>query len=492
MERSRKERWAWMGVLGGAAVVALVSARPHAGSWNDGSRLATVESLVERGTLKIDESIFVVAPVSLSPYRSENRLLHERGTSDKLLIDGHYYSEKSPVPAFYLAAPYAAWRWLGGPTAAEWPDLFCWFMNLIGGGLPFVVAVGCLFAIAGRLGLPLGKRVLLAAAFGLGTIALPYAQYVNNHMLFLAAASWLFLLLVSANRDGWTTGRLLGIGSAVGIAYTIDLGAGPSLFVTVAGLLVAERLSRRQIALTWLAALPWFVFHHAVNWSIGGTIGPANAVPEYLAWPGSPFNPGNMTGGWQHDSLREGVIYALDLLFGKKGFLSHNLLLLLPLVALPLLLRLKCPEQRIVLMGLLWCVGTWLLYAVTSNNYSGFCCSIRWLLPTLAPAYLLVAIIMRERPTWTIDACILGVASVALGVCMAVQGPWYGRVIPGFWGLYAASVFAWGSYRLWRWRQPRATMPAVRIENQLAVKWGVDVRPQEESIHPTQTRQAQG
>ena len=66
------EHKAWLAVIAGAMLIALVSARPHAGGWNDGSRLATVESLVDRHTLAIDESIFVkVANVESSPYDSE-------------------------------------------------------------------------------------------------------------------------------------------------------------------------------------------------------------------------------------------------------------------------------------------------------------------------------------------------------------------------------------------------------------------------------------
>ena len=37
----------------------VLSARPYAGSWNDGSRLAAVESLVDYHTWAIDDSIFV-------------------------------------------------------------------------------------------------------------------------------------------------------------------------------------------------------------------------------------------------------------------------------------------------------------------------------------------------------------------------------------------------------------------------------------------------
>ena len=39
-----------------AVAIALIGARPYAGSWNDGSRLATVESLVDYHTWEIDNS----------------------------------------------------------------------------------------------------------------------------------------------------------------------------------------------------------------------------------------------------------------------------------------------------------------------------------------------------------------------------------------------------------------------------------------------------
>src|ERR1700722_17000800 len=91
-----------------ASGVAVTSARPYAGSWNDGSRLATVESLVDHGTLAIDESIFVAVPpptdaTAAQPYL--DRAL-AGGTLDKLFISGRFYSDKSPVPALLLAAVY--------------------------------------------------------------------------------------------------------------------------------------------------------------------------------------------------------------------------------------------------------------------------------------------------------------------------------------------------------------------------------------------------
>ena len=85
------------------ALIALVGARPYAGGWNDGTRLATVEALVDYHSFAIDNSVFVKVPADGRPYPDTDPLLQKIGTSDKLLIDGHYYTDKPPVPAVLLA-----------------------------------------------------------------------------------------------------------------------------------------------------------------------------------------------------------------------------------------------------------------------------------------------------------------------------------------------------------------------------------------------------
>ena len=98
-----------VGVLAG--LLALVSARDQADAWNDASRLATVEALVDYRTWAIDDSIFA-------------------GTKDKLFIGGRYYSDKSPVPALYLGGVYQVYRWLGGAAAVDDSARFVWLMTL--------------------------------------------------------------------------------------------------------------------------------------------------------------------------------------------------------------------------------------------------------------------------------------------------------------------------------------------------------------------------
>src|SRR5438874_3776845 len=94
-------------ILGIALAIAAISARPYAGGWNDGSRLATVECLVDYHTLAIDRSVFVQVPseddpTRPTPYRRDEANLVAQGTGDKLFIEGRFYSDKSPVPALLL------------------------------------------------------------------------------------------------------------------------------------------------------------------------------------------------------------------------------------------------------------------------------------------------------------------------------------------------------------------------------------------------------
>src|SRR5262245_65463957 len=118
------QRAAWA-VVGLAAVLAVAGARPYAGSWNDGSRLAAVESLVERGTPVIDGSVFI-------------------DTGDRLLIRGHFYSDKPPVISALMAAAYRGGMWFGLPAPSRRPDVFCWALTAFFCGGSLVVALLCL------------------------------------------------------------------------------------------------------------------------------------------------------------------------------------------------------------------------------------------------------------------------------------------------------------------------------------------------------------
>lgn len=474
----------WLLVLVSASVIAWLSARPYAGSWNDGSRLAAAEALAERNTWSIDDSIFVRVPSDGPwPYAAEAMGLNVCGTLDKLCIDGRFYSDKPPVQAWLMAQVHKLNLACGGPTARQDPQFFCKWMTWCSSGLGLVLTALGVFALGGYLGLSRLMRWSLTLLGCVGSTALPYAQQVNQHGLLLGVASVYAALLVRwgqgitqakqqgrpMRREDWIV--LLWLGWFGGWAYTIDLAVGPLLW-GCGGICVVARawmLPQRRghlwtvLSLYGLCSAGWIGLHHLWNYLIAGTIGPANAVPAYLHWPGSPFHAGNMTGRWKHPHFGAFCLYALDMLVGKKGFFPHQMFLWLAPASLWIAGRRRVNELPELLALSAWAVLAWLAYAVASNNYSGVCCSIRWLVPLVAAGIAVVAVGLRERPDWQNDGWCLGCFSLLMGLGMAWKGPWYGQVLPGFWLLYLGGLVTWGIVR-WRAsksvRSGETTMPS--------------------------------
>jgi hypothetical protein len=450
-------------IVAGAILLAVFSAHDFAGGWNDGSRLATVECLVDHGTLAIDHSVFVKVPhldrfPNGGPYLATETALLREGTGDKLWIKGHFYSDKSPVPAVLMAGFYKAAQATTGLKAATRPDLFCYWMTLGTAGLALVVTGWCVFRMARVLGHGPLLCSGLAASLCLSTVALTYARHVNNHIFFLGVAAGIVVLIARFaihNRQGevprWSVASF---GCLAGIGYTLDLGAGPVMLLCAAGYLIIRFRALSSLIVFALAALPWIALHHAVNYAVGGTLKPANAVPEYFLWPGCAFNPSNMTGLWTHASVPHFITYFVALLAGKRGFLGHNLPLFLALGGgCWLAFKQRCREWPELLFAGSWSGGTWLLYALSSTNYSGQCCSIRWFVPLLAPAYFAVACLLRYRSSFQWDFLALSGWGAVLGSIMWYYGPWMKFHVPMFWPVQVAGMVTWLLVRHWASRK---------------------------------------
>jgi hypothetical protein len=464
-DRSEK-RWLWAGraVVLAAAVVALASARPFAGGWYDGSRLALIEVLGERGTFAIDDSFFVKPPPVEAgrpmPYASEPLLLNLLGTQDKLLIDGRFYSDKPPVLGVLMAQLYRVWLAAGGPTAAERPDLFCRLFTVLTSGVGFVVAVWCVWRLALVLGLRAHWAAVLTFAFAFATVGPVYTQFANNHAAGLGPAAALCVALASAGeRPRWTW--LVLIGTLGGFTYTFDLGLGPALMVALFAY-VAVVYRARGVLLAGLGALPWLLAHHWYNYAVGGTFLPANSVPEYLAWPNSPFDAKSMTGGFKHKPLRL-IGYSADMLFGRKGFFLHNLPLLLAPGGAVIVWLANRAARPAVAFAAGWAALSWLVYATQSSNMSGMCVSVRWFVPLLAPGFWIIGMVLRDAPRYRLDFLWLTAFGAVIAFLNCTLGPWTTRMTPGFWLWVALALIGWGVIRWRDYRTPRGFATAVPL-----------------------------
>jgi hypothetical protein len=196
-----------------------------------------------------------------------------------------------------------------------------------------------------------------------------------------------------------------------------------------------------------------------VSYAIGGTIAPPNSVAEYLHWPGSPFVVHGMTGAWQHDGVIDAAVYALALLIGRRGFFEHNLPVVLAVAGAVALARRRPAETPEIACGAAWCAATWLGCALASHNYSGECASVRWFVPFLAPAYLALAVTVRDDRRMLSYLMILSAWGALLGARMWWSGPWTRQTGVLFWLLQAgalASCLVWyGRQRSRRTAAPR-------------------------------------
>jgi hypothetical protein len=439
-----------------AFALAAAGARPYAGGFNDGGRLATAESLIDRGTLCIDSSVYTrpeVAPAGIPPYARHHETTNVRGTLDKVRIGGRFYSDKPMVPAVLTAGGYRVLMLLGAPRPGDRPDVFAYLATVLTCGLSYAAAVACMWVLGGRAGLPPRWRLAWLAVFALGGVLPAYTRHVNSGMPQVAAVAALALALSTAagapaGRSWWLWAAA---GCAAGFGYVQDGGSGPPL-VAFAGLAVAARARRvGPVLLFALGALPWVVAHHAINYAVGGVWVPLGMVPEYLAWEGSPFDESNMTGVARHTPASFAK-YAFALLLSQRGYLVCNPPLALAAACGWLALKGRTPDRAALAALSAWCVSVVGVYALLSDNFGGGSLSVRWFVPFVVPGFWLLAELIAARPSFRVEFAMLGLVGLVIGGIMWPSGPW--AIAPNqptrelAWGAFAACAIV----RVRRWR----------------------------------------
>lgn len=281
------------------ALVGLVTIAPRAGGWNDASRMATIQSIVERGTLAIGGTDFY--------------------TMDKVFVAGQFFSDKPVTPQLFGALVYAPLSALGIELHPGW-NLAYYLITLFTVKLLWWLSLIAFFKALGYTRLARSWRLWLTVALGVGTLALTWSATFNSHSW---AASWMsigFLFFLKA-RHGERIARSLFVGGlAFGLAGGADVAtlALPAVFGF--SLLLDRRLRRGLWAylLALVVALaPWLV----ANLAISGSLVPVQLVPAYFLFPGSPWTTDMLTGAQVNSGPFLGT-YSLGLLAGDADSCS--------------------------------------------------------------------------------------------------------------------------------------------------------------------------
>jgi hypothetical protein len=330
-------------------------------SWNDESRMATIQSIVESHTLIIDHTDFA-------------------STGDKVFVDGHFYSDKPPMPALLGAGIYfplytLGVRLHGGPSAAYL------LITLLTVGLAWILGTLAIFAALRFTDLDEEGRFLVSCALGFGSTFMTWSTTFNNHELAAGFLAIGFFFVLRARFDGKAI-DLLWAGLFLSLAGVCDIPTGvfyPIFFVYA--------LARRELRSKWL----FYIFPLALtalptalaNYSIHHSIIPVQIYSEYFQYPGSPWNGSPDLSGIQTNAVAFTLRYALLTLVGPMGFLIYNPFLLIAIGYcvrnVPAKFRFHA-ESRCVLAGSALLVS---YYWATTSNFSGWSYSIRWFVPLL-------------------------------------------------------------------------------------------------------------
>jgi hypothetical protein len=305
-----------------AFVLCAIVTKRHVVSWNDGSRIATVDALTADHTFRLDGSPFAVK------------------LGDKIIARGHTYSDKPPLLAVLGAGVALAVAPLG-VSLRQTPAPAVYLVTLFTVGVWF--AIGCCYAYAFQRRLGLGPRTAsaVAALTGVGTLALPYATVLTNHVPCGAAALAACYHLARA-RDGGVRDAALG-GMFIGLAYAFD--AAGVVFALAGAILLWGAPLRLWLAGV-AAGLPIVALQLAYNRAITGSIMPP--VFNAAVWndPSLPLQ------SWSSQvfhvfTAADYFGFVVNLLVGSRGLFSFTPLMLLVAYGLLLMWRAGGAQRRV-------------------------------------------------------------------------------------------------------------------------------------------------
>jgi hypothetical protein len=372
----------------------------HANSWNDLSRLATVEALVHHKTWAIEDTalgnltgdrIYLVADATTP---SQDGAVAD--TSD----NGHFYSDKPPVLSFLTAGVYRVLHaglgisLLPKTCDPEMSTCYCfallcpyppdwayYLLTLIMVSAPSALMLALFYrsrVIHTPMMTPQRSALVLTLLLGLGTLVLPYSLVFNNHVpaaacLMVGFYAWLQLRFPESQTPHRIAQyKLFWAGFAFALAFTFDLWTGP--FLGLFGLHALWRFRHRAWPFLVGALLP-ITLLAGLDWHILGDPLPPQLHPEGFNYPGSAF-PSTMTGTRSASHIPS---YAFRMLVGDHGWFAFT-----PLMGWAVFSLGRCLHQRkhpLRSEALTISAGslvTVLYFALFTNNFGGASYGPRW------------------------------------------------------------------------------------------------------------------
>jgi len=398
-------------IIAGALVFVLLGT--YAKSFGDpaNSRLATVYALTEHGTFFIDPVDGVPNPF-------------ERGTIDKVVVEGGMLSSKPPTIPLIMTAQYIVFRALFGWTLHDPQDvnyLLLWMtMTFVGAcyiiGLVYFKRLLHLFTED-----PM-TRVLLLFALAFGSQFWGYSINLNNHIpgAAMLIVSMYYALGLGTHRLTARPYRFMAMGFTAGLVFAFDLPG--VIFIALAGLLVLKRYPRESLTYAVIAAAIPVGLHSGVLYATTGNPLPVQTNKDYYLY---------QTAYWRNprgvDALNEPKgTYLFHMTFGRSGLFSLYPIMLLGIAGtIRAIISKTAPHRGLILGGFGAFLVLSLYYWTSTNNYGGESYGFRWYMVAM-PFLLMMGIPVVERLDkrwqWVFIGLMLGLSCYSAWECTI--NPW--------------------------------------------------------------------
>jgi hypothetical protein len=404
-------------------VVWALLTKVHTHSWQEESRMATVQTLVEQGTFIIDHTEF-------------NR------TGDKVLVNGHFYSDKTPILSVATASAYSILHNIFGltldpticvpdedpaacrafmPTGTRFTAFYWLTLIFIGGSSALLVALFWATMIERGVGGTLATA--LAIALGLASPIAPYSIVFAGHVPAALCLFTGFMLLIRARQGAARSAPYFWAGLLISLSANIDLTL--ALFVIAFGVWVLM-VHRWKVLPFAIGAIVPVAISAAINYWAAGTITPMYLDPKAYDFVGTVLNPtvGGTNGFY---SLEFGAQYTYNILIGRRGFFAFTPMLIYTVVGLAMVMRDRSDRLRSLSFAVAAGCLTFAAYLILrTDNYGGEAWGTRWFVPLVpllwfyAPiAYRVWPIANRTGAVWRVVfwlAVLISLATALLGV----------------------------------------------------------------------------
>lgn len=323
-------------------------------TWNEASRMATVESLVDYHSFIIDNSRFATH------------------TADKYMYEGHFYSDKPPILAIYGSLFYALLKVFGISFNNNYALTYYLLVLLVIGvstciGLVYFYKTLKIFKVSDKW----SNVVLLVT--GTGTLLLPYSTVFNNHTVsgVLLILSFYSLLQLEKNiKYSVLSGLLLTLAGSIDITTFV--------FVPFCFIVFFNKPFKSIVAFLLPCVLVMAIYFLLNVYTSGGVIPPAMNKTLWN-YPGSAFGEESLSGLVDHKSFLDLSKYAFHMLLGKRGLLSYTPIILFSLLGfIKVFLKQDFKYKKEYLFIFIACLAYISMYIFRSNNLSGDAYGIRW------------------------------------------------------------------------------------------------------------------